>query len=276
MGKKYKIELEEQKKIQLEIMKKVKQVCDLHNINYFLGGGTLLGAVRHKGYIPWDDDIDIMLPREDYEKLLKIFNEEQEKNDFKLLSFYNTEDYYYPFAKIVDKRTQLEEIEFRKIKDMGVYIDVFPIDFLPNDNKKMKKIFKKYQILHGLISIYQMSNIKLSTENKFKLKIKQVLLPILENNKVNKYILRKIDNIGKKYINTDKVACISGRYLEKEIMESDYISNYTLLEFEGENFKAPIGYDAYLTKHYGDYMTLPPKEKQVLGHNNIAYWRKKG
>ena len=102
---------------------------------------------------------------------------------------------------------------------------------------------------------------------------KKLLLPLLKNNKFNKYILQEMDNIGKKYSDTKKVACISGRYLEKEIMPSDYISDYVLLDFEDEKFKAAIDYDAYLTKHYGDYMKLPPKDKQVAGHVNNAYWK---
>lgn len=266
------INTETQKKIQFEILKYTFEICEKNNLTCFLGGGTLLGAVRHRGYIPWDDDVDIMMPRNDYDTLLSIFNL-QEENNFKLLSFYNTKDYYYPFSKIVDKRTKLEELEFKEIKDMGIYIDVFPIDFLPDNYKKVKRIFSEYKILHKLMLLYQTKDVKMVTKNKIKLRFKQILLPLLEKSVIRKSILKKMDNIGKKYDKTKQVACISGRYLEKEIMPSEYISNFVLLEFEGENFKAPIGYDAYLKKHYGDYMELPPKEKQVLGHNNIAYWK---
>jgi len=266
-----KINLEEQKKIQLDILKNFKQICDENDLKYSLGGGTLLGAVRHQGYIPWDDDVDVMMPRKDYEKLLEIFNKQD--NNFKLISFYNTEDYYYPFAKIVDIRTKLEETEFREIKEMGIYIDVFPIDFLPDNDKTIHKIFSKYKKLQALIGLYQVKDLNKTTNSKIKLMVKKLLLPLLENNKFNKYILQQMDAIGKKYNDTKKVACISGRYLEKEIMPSDYISDYVLLDFEDEKFKAPVGYDAYLTKHYSDYMKLPSKDKQVAGHVNNAYWR---
>lgn len=267
------IGLEEQKKIQLEILKKVKEICDSNNINFFLGGGTLLGAVRHKGYIPWDDDIDIMMMRTEYERLLEIFDKECNDNRYKLLSYNNDKDYYYPFAKIVDLRTTILEYPYKKIENMGVYIDIFPIDFLPDDDKKINKLYKRYKTGNRIMDAYKVDNIEEFTQNKLKLLLKKPLRWIIQKFKFYKIILKMMDGLGKKYNNTKKVACISGRYFEKEIMPSDYISDYVFLEFEGEKFKAPIGYESYLAKHYGDYMKLPPKEKQMSNHSNVAYWR---
>ncbi len=267
-----KLSLDEQKNIQQELLKEIKRVCEIHNITFFLGGGTLLGAIRHKGYIPWDDDIDIMMPRKDYENLLNNFNIECNDN-CKLINYINTHDYYYPFAKIVNTKTILIENEYKQIKDMGVYIDVFPIDFLPDNEKKIKKIMKKYRRIYKLIYMYQYNNISDVTENKVKLFLKKILLMIIKKFKLIPKILKYLDNIAIKYKNTKKVACISGRYAEKEVMPSSYIEDYTLVDFEGEKYKAPIGYDEYLTKHYGDYMKLPPKEKQIKEHDNEVYWR---
>lgn len=267
-----KISLEEQKKIQLDILKYTADICEKNNINYFLGGGTLLGAIRHKGYIPWDDDIDIMIPREGYEKLIELFNN-KEDNDYKLLCYKNCNDYYYPFAKIVNKKTKMEELKFNEIEEMGIYIDVFPIDFLPNDANKIKNIFKKYDRMYKLIAIQNARNLNKVTEKKLKLLLKKVLLPFVRKPKIKKMLLKKIDELACDYKNTNKVACISGRYLEVEIMPKEYISDSILVDFEDMKFRIPIGYDEYLRKHYGDYMKLPPKEKQVAEHETIAYWR---
>ena len=267
-----KINIEEQKQIQIEILKEVKKICDSNNLNYYLGGGTLLGAVRHKGYIPWDDDIDIMMLRKDYEKLLEIFNKQCDKK-YKLLCYKNTKDYYYPFTKIVNIQTKLEETKLRPIAEMGLFIDVFPIDFLPEEDKKITKIFKSYARWYSLVSVYQAKPEKLTAKSKSKMIIKKIILPILEKFKLYSKILKKIDKIIIKYNNTSKVACITGRYQEKEIMPSSYIAEYKLVDFEGEKYKIPAGYDEYLTKHYGDYMELPPEEKRVKEHDNSAYWK---
>ena len=154
MENKKEISLEEQRDIQKELLKELKEICDNNNIIYFLGGGTLLGAIRHKGYIPWDDDVDVMMPRKDYEILLEIFDDNCKENH-KILTYINTEDYYYSFAKIVDTNTILHEGKLRTIKEMGIYIDIFPIDFLPDDKKKTEKIFKKYKLLYKIISAYK-------------------------------------------------------------------------------------------------------------------------
>ncbi len=273
MKENHKITLDEQKKIQLSILIEVKKVCDKCNINYYLGGGTLLGAIRHSGYIPWDDDIDIMMLRTDYEKLLENFNKKTENSNYKLISYKNTKNYYYPFAKIVDLRTELIESAYKPIEEMGIYIDIFPIDFLPDNDKKIQKIYKKYKVLERILGIYRIDKVDKITKNRFKLILKKPIRYILEKLRLYKLILKSIDSIGKKYNGTNTVACISGRYFEKEIMPKAYIDSYVLANFEGNKFKIPVGYDEYLAKHYGEYMKLPPKEKQIADHENVAYWK---
>lgn len=262
------ISLDELKKIQLDILKSYIDFCNDNNLIYFLGGGTLLGSIRHKGYIPWDDDIDVMMPRADYEILLNKYN----NSHFKILSFKNTDSYYYPFAKIVDLRTKLVEKDLEEINEMGVYIDVFPIDYLPNEKKEISKIFKKYDKYGKIVLFSKYVDLSKTSKNIIKKIIKKLLMPFLKNKNICKNNLKKMNVLGCNE-KTDTVACISGRYFEKEIMPASYIDGYIESDFENLKCKIPVGYDSYLTKHYGDYMKLPPKEKQVSNHSNTAYWK---
>ena len=267
------IDIQQQKEIQVEILKEVRNFCDEHNLTYFLGGGTLLGAIRHKGYIPWDDDIDIMMPRADYEKLLTEFNETC-NNQYKLISYKNTEDYYYIFAKVVNTQTILVEDNYKKIKDLGIYIDIFPIDYLPDDENETKKIMKQYRKMHKITSMYSVDKLEEVTKSKSKLIMKKLILSVVNKKDRYKNLLQKMDSLASSYKDTNTVACVSGRYFEKEIMPSTYIAETIYADFEGEKYKIPAGYDAYLTKHYGNYMELPPEEKRTKEHHNEAYWKK--
>ena len=141
-----KLNLEEIQKIELDILIYLDKICKENNIKYYLSSGTLLGAIKYKGFIPWDDDIDVVLFRSDYLKLIDVLGKNDEK--YKILSIYNTEDYYYPFAKLVDTRTVLIE-NSKKIKDMGVYIDIFPIDGYITEN--IEKEISQLRILRNLM-----------------------------------------------------------------------------------------------------------------------------
>ena len=262
----------ERKNIEINILKYITEICDNHNLTYFLGGGTLLGAIRHNGFIPWDDDIDIMMPRNDYDKLRKIMKNKS-SSDFLYLEYKEHESYYYPFAKLVYKKTELIEFECDKLKDMGVYIDIFPIDNVSDDMQENKKLFKKYKMYDILLGSYKMSKEELKKNNIVKRILRYILKWYMSIFNNYKKVLEKMENLGKKYPNSNTVACITRRYFEKEIMPKSYIEDFIMAKFEDREYKIPKGYDLYLTKHYGDYMQLPPKEKQVSNHDNIAYWR---
>ena len=264
------VSLEEQKKMELDILKYVTEICDKNYLRYFLGGGTLLGAVRHNGFIPWDDDIDIMMPREDYCKLATLMRN-LTHDRFIYLDYESCDGYFYPFAKVVDKRTRIIEKDCKLIEKLGVYIDVFPIDEVSDDYEENEKLFRKYKLYDFMLAAYKMK--KPTKNNVFKLIIKYILKLYMNLFSNYKKIIKKIELLGKKYKNTNTVACISGRYFDKEIMPSSYIDTYKLQKFENYEFKIPVGYDEYLTKHYGNYMKLPPKEKQISNHSTEVYWR---
>lgn len=247
------ISLDEIKKIEVSILDYIVSICNKHNIKYFLSYGTLLGAVRHKGFIPWDDDIDISLLRPDYEILISLILIDNDKN-YKLLTS-NTDGYYYSFAKIVDTRTKVLEKNLSVNDNMGVWIDIFPLDGV-----EKSKSFHSW-IIQFLDKCRAASiNIAFPKEKYHKI----MYLPWKLSRFIGyNYFLKIIIKMSKKYSisKSSFVAHMPESYsfcIPKHIMEST-----TEVLFEGKYYKAPADYDTYLKIHYGNYMQLPPKEKQI-------------
>ena len=268
--------LSEIRKIQLEALLYLKEICDKNQINYFLTSGTLLGAVKYKGYIPWDDDIDVGLKRQEYLKLIDILNKENNPR-FKILSIYTTKDYYYTFAKLVCTETKLIE-NTKTIKNMGVYIDIFPFDYYNDD---YESYIKKIKFFRNITSKrYRQKNIikksinkDIESKTKFvKIKglgysiIDIITLPLgykfwvktydklLSKNKTGKFITRGCKNYQK--------------------FNAKMFDEFTDYEFEGYHFKSIVKADEYLTAIYGDYMKDLQKEQQRTHHQMVAYWKK--
>lgn len=269
-----KIDISEMKKIEVDILDVIFNICNKNHIKLYLGGGTLLGAIRHNGFIPWDDDIDVMMLRDDYNKLLSLFNDKVIDN-VKILTYDNTSDYYYPFAKAVNVNTFMDEKIMKSISSMGVYVDIFPVDKIPNNENTIKKIFLKRKFYQKILNFLSTKDVISLSENKIKKFLKMIILPFTKIISTN-FIAKKLDTLLIKYNNKElsNVTCISGVYMEKEIMPKEYIADSVEVQFEGKKYFAPIGYDSYLTKHYGkNYMQIPPKEKQISNHDNVAYWK---
>lgn len=262
---------EQLKEIELNILREIKYVCDKNNLKFFLCGGTLLGAIRHNGFIPWDDDIDIYMPREDYSKFITLFNEHSSK-EYKFICMENTPAYCIPFGKAVCTETSLFETQVQSTPGMGVYVDVFPLDGLGDSLDEAKHIISKCgQYRHRLEQA--MSNKRQATPiNVFKNWGCKML-----------YLCRRI--IYSKYLKmseknpfeTSKYVAFCGAfYGEKEILEQKIFLASKLHEFENELYPIPVGYDTYLKKLYGDYMMLPPVEKRVTHHSFVAYYKEAG
>ena len=257
------ITLDELRNIQLDILDKIDEYCRKNNLRYSLGGGTLLGAVRHKGYIPWDDDIDIMLPRPDYDKFIREFGSLYEH--LKVQNYLNDEACYIPFSKVFDNRTTL--IEPGMIN--GIYVDVFPIEGLPKEediDAYLAKQDKLLNIVTKTTRYYRFKKGKLWLYIKYLLK--RLVYPPRES------AIKELENLyhSSDFDISELSGAITGRYKRKEIMTSDVFKSYIDLPFEGRTYSAITDFDSYLTKHYGDYMKLPPKDQQVSNHNFIAYW----
>lgn len=259
------ITVEENKKIALDILIKVAEFCDKNNITYFLTDGTLLGAIRHKGFIPWDDDVDIMMPRNDYEKFLQIF---KDQGNLKLATPYDEEPLTY-FTKIYDDTTIKDEgIKYGKRGPIGVDIDIFPMDGYPDDEKEFLKDYKKRKRLLSLAYI-SLFNRKVKSIKDF---VKIMLRKFLNTKKLlNKYcrIAKQYDYNRSNLVGIHAV-CDGLRCRHKKEIFSEKVK----IEFEGHKFWAPKDYHQFLTDKYGDYMTPPPKEKQVTHHEFKSYVKK--
>lgn len=263
--------IDELKKIQLNILLCINEFCRDNGISYSLACGTLLGAIRHKGYIPWDDDIDIQLLREDYEKLVTSFPEEYK--NIRLLSLERNDSWNRAYARAYDYRTIEIEGVRGEIEGLGVGIDVFPIDSAPDDNSRWIKYNKKRMFLQN---IYQLKLMRLSS-NRFLFKnliiiIAQLLLLPFTLRALSQIINRyaqKYNTKGFQYLYENCQGI--GKRRNKFLFED--FSEYIDVEFEGYKLKAIKGYDDYLKNSYGEYMKLPPVEKRVSTHTFEAYWK---
>lgn len=259
---------EQLKEIELNILREVKYVCDKNKLHFFLCGGTLLGAIRHNGFIPWDDDIDIYMPREDYSKFITLFNEHSGKQ-YKFVCMENTPAYCIPFGKVVCTETSLFETQVRSTPGMGVYVDVFPLDGLGNSLDEAKKIIRKCSRYRTQLELAMSKKRKATPLNIIKNLYCQMLF-IGRRKIYNKY-LRVATN--KTFDRSQYVAFCGAFYGEREILEQDIFLYSELHQFENEMYPIPVGYDTYLKKLYGDYMILPPMEKRVTHHSFVAYYK---
>lgn len=248
-------------KVQLMMLKDFIKICEDNNILYFINGGSLLGTIRHQGFIPWDDDIDLMMFRKDFEKLDLIFdNENNEK--YRLINVLNEETYHYTFARIMLKNTVFEEWWADQVDyTQNIFIDIFILDNIPD--KGLKRSIHKWTCF-TLNQIIYFSIIKFKDESKLKSIIKQSLY----------YILKLIPVST----NTLKRKCIDS-YKKYEDYESDEVCDFPApcnlpiykrndwlppkkAKFEDIEVNIPNNPDSILTRIYGDYMELPPEEKR--------------
>ena len=263
------IDLATIKRIELNILLEFDIFCKQNDLRYMLAGGTLLGAIRHKGFIPWDDDIDVCMPRDDYERLYEILKNKKMKDRFRLIS-YRDNSAIYPFFKLVDDFTVASENALRTGENLGLWIDIFPLDGCPKEKKKASRMLKKIAFYKWLINI---SNCRLGTgTTKWKAILKApvvVLTRFINTRKVAEHISK----ISQSYDvnNSPCVASFLGCYGEKEQMPSSFLETVEV-EFEGHMFPTSKEWEYYLSSLYGDYMELPPEDKRVQ-HSMVAYYK---
>ena len=238
---------------QLEILKCFVNFCERHHFRYYLVGGTLLGAVRHKGFIPWDDDIDVAMPRPDYESFLDCWQAGPRQARYQLHCI-RDKTYEFPFAKIVDPNYRVREKCWSEPRFL--WIDVFPLDGLPGNPALRTKHFKKQRRLRKYLWYSQFP--RHEKTNGAKAMVKTCLLwpfyfygahQIAERMNRNS---RQFD-----YESSQMIACSLWGYGEKEAIDKRIFEPQIELEFEGDRYCVPIGYDSYLRNVYGDYLEYP-------------------
>lgn len=255
------ISSEEIKKLQakeLEIFKEFIAVCEKMNIKYYLLGGTMLGAVRHKGFIPWDDDIDVGMLREDYEKFISEAHNHFPEHLF-VQSYKSENNFFYGYSKVRDLNTAyMETALMGKGFNMGLFVDVFPLDYYEYDNHK------RFMLKKSILDERMISDLIPFKNRPIKAKVLRIISKIMYGTSREAFAER--ENLFKSYKKGYYLANHSGAWGEKEIVPAEWYAEGIFLEFEGIKVRAPKEYDKWLTQVYGDYMKLPPPEKRVTHH----------
>lgn len=259
------ISIQELKKLQIMILRDVASFCEQEQISYFLAYGTALGAVRHHGFIPWDDDIDIMMPRPDYERFLALFNKKHQSY-YHVYSFPADDNYSLPFAKVGDTRTDMFEFLYKK-DDFGVYIDIFPLDGIQGGVQ-----IRQMKFLSMLL------NTKKALLGKHRSLLKNSLIvfgKIILFAVSKRRILKKMNRISNSlsYEKASNVCVLCSTTAEREIFDKRLFTDYVYVPFENYQFRVPSNYDQYLKQCYGDYMTLPSEEERQSTHLFKAWWK---
>ena len=257
------INREDFKSILLGILCKVDKICRDHDITYSLHFGTLLGAVRHNGFIPWDDDIDIMMPLEDYDKLCSIIRNGNYGINF--IRIEEQKDTCFPFGKICDCSTSIIEGNLKPIAGYGAYIDVFPQYRIPKDSKKWNN-WKKWQLLQRIGAYSKLSTYTKTSNARINMgrKIEFYLSRLFSTKKVIEKLAntsRKADRLGRSH------EFLYGDLWEKYRFNPGIFHNQMEVEFEGHKFFGTNCPDKVLSYLYGDYMQLPPEEDRIPIHN---------
>ena len=263
------LQLSEIRKIQVAILRHFDSFCNQNQIRYFLCNGTLLGAVKYKGYIPWDDDIDVFLPRADYERFIRLYHAQNENSVYQLRAFELEQKYFLPFAKLMDTQTRLIEKNVADV-GLGVNIDVFPIDNFGDTIDEAVKTYHRMKRLRRKLALAKLNDY---SSTSFVKRMGKILLSTCHKIVGAEYYCKKIIGlaVGKDGETSYQGNCVWGFYGPGEAIAKELFDETVMVEFEGEFYPAPIGYDTYLRGLYGEYEKDPPKEKQVTHHSYRAY-----
>lgn len=270
-----KMTLQEIKDCSIGVLNFIDEVCRENNLHYYLCGGSLLGAVRHKGFIPWDDDIDIMMPRSDYVKLFEIW---PQNTRYSVLNYKNTKDFLYAYGKAIDLSTVKKESI--TACQLGVDVDIFPIDGLPSDDKEARAYYKIIERIQRRLTLqlssYGRGSTLVHTVARNILIFFLKIFSFLDWTSLYK-VIKRFDKVAQRYTGKNTGYCGVTAISHYGIKEKNPVENYresVFVTFEGKEYPAPIGYADYLSRLYGkDYMQLPPEDMRKSHHNYEAYWK---
>jgi lipopolysaccharide cholinephosphotransferase len=257
------------REIQMDILRRIDALCEKRGWHYCLCGGTLLGAIRHKGFIPWDDDIDLLMPRKDYDAFLREAPE-LIGNNYTVAHIGNDPSHVYPFAKIYDNNTVLTEPGNPPI---GVYVDVFPMDGLPNEIGKSDRIFAWSKIFLTLIDSSRTGFARRGQWWKTCLKFPLHLICKCVG---HGFFLKRLDRLARRHdFETSNFAAVlvACNYGRRERIAKSAFASFEKAPFEDGQFAIPVGWHRYLSNLYGDYMKPPPENKRGGWHAHTCVWK---
>ncbi|MBR3362388.1 MAG: LicD family protein [Bacilli bacterium] len=252
---------------ELDILKEVVKICNRHNLTYYMMGGTFLGAIRHKGFIPWDDDVDISLNREEYDKLLEILPKEL-PNNYKIDNFLTNKDSLIYATRVENSLIKVKDNSASIKKIRNAWIDIFPLDGMPN-NTIIRKLHE-FRLLYLRLKFKYSTFSETVTQNKKDRSIHEKILVTIGNyTKIEKILdknkcLKDLDKALRKYEykNSNYVVNFMGAYKFKEMFKKAIYEKYKLYDFENTKLNAPENYNFVLTQMYGNYMQIPQKDMQ--------------
>lgn len=271
MDDKKKLNTKEIKQLTTGILKDFHGICEKNKLKYSVAYGTLLGTIRHGGFIPWDDDIDVIMPRPDFEKFTEIANEELEDNH-KFISIDVEKKFMAPLAKIINTSTSLYEKEHMSRITLGVYIDIFVYDGMAENKKKQDKMFRIANILQKGWSFCE------CTSYGKTIAILRPIRKICNKTMLARYFSKEINRRAKRYPFESSEYMGNNMFVAKyedrsnTVFKSREFQDLKEYKFETITVKGFENYDLFLSQWYGDYMKLPPKEQQISNHNFYVCW----
>ena len=262
-----KLDIDEIKEVELGVMDYIHNICREKGINYSLAYGSLLGAVRHRGFIPWDDDLDIALKRDQYDKLYQAILEDN-NSIYKVVSWENDSRYPYPFYRVYDSRTVYENNYIQNDIELGICVDVFPFDDYKDVNKEITKLD-----MYRRLSVYTLYGIR-NKEAGIKNIVRYLMLVAFRLTRVKTWN-KKLNDCSKVPVNSEYIDYLmeSKKYSTK--IDAKALDQVVEFKFEDRVYNIPTDYDHILTTIYGaDYMEIPPIEKRIQHDDFVAYIKK--
>ncbi len=253
-----------QQQSMLAILKYIDKVCKENNITYFLYYGTLLGAIRHQGFIPWDDDADIALPRSEYDRFIEVFSKEKDER-FVMKCRENTDGWLYGYARVLDTNTDVSLPFSKQLKNTHVFVDVFPLDSQPANDTRAKL---HYYYMNFLTHMAKCADHTYFSDKEKQVKMKKVFKPIADlfgvnfwTNRIDK-VARKRDFDDERFTCATALDCVS----LKTHVQKKWLKETMEVDFCDTKLTVPVNYEEILTELYHDYMQLPPEDKRVGAH----------